>query len=393
MAENKNKNITMTGALHGTETHVCHSHVFPIFQTSTFIFDNVQQGADLFAGKEQGYIYSRLGNPTVNQFEELIAKMEGGVAGAAFGAGMGAISSSVWPFVHAGEHVIWGDTLYGCTVSFFETIPQYGVQATAVDSSKVEEVAKAIRANTKMIYLESPANPTGRISDIKAICELAKKHGIMVVVDNTFTTPIFQRPLELGADIVVHSITKYINGHGDVVGGCCVAKSKDVMAKILHWRKDNGSLMSPFDSFLVMRGLRTLPLRMERICANGLAVARFLESHPKIERVLHPGLESFPGHEVAAKQMSGFGGTFSFIPKGGYDAAKAICQNVRLFSLAVSLGTLDSLIEHPASMTHACVPAEVMAKQGLTRDMIRISVGLEDVEDLIADLKQAIEKI
>jgi len=387
------KATTMTGALHQHEPHLMNAHVFPIFQTSTFVFDSVQQGADLFAGKEKGYIYTRLGNPTVNQFENLIAKMEGGCGAAAFGAGMGAISSSVWPFLKAGDHVIWGDTLYGCTVSFFSTIDKYGIESTPIDTSNLELVKKSIKDNTKMIYLETPANPTGKISDIKAICEIAKEHNIMVIVDNTFTTPIFQRPLELGADVVVHSITKYINGHGDVIGGVSVAKEQAVLDKITHWRKDNGSLMSPFDSFLVLRGLRTLPMRMERVYKNTLAVAKFLESNPKIERVLCPALESYPGHEIAVKQMHGFGGTFSFIPKGGYDAAKNICQNVKVFSLAVSLGTLDSLIEHPASMTHACVPEEVMKKQGLTKDMIRISVGLEDAEDLINDLKQAIDKI
>lgn len=381
----------MTLALHGTSEHCCHSHTFPIFQTSTFLFDNVEHGANLFAGKEDGYIYTRLGNPTVNQFEKLIAKLEGGNYGLAFGSGMGAISSSVWPFLKAGDHVIWGDTLYGCTVSLFETLPKYGIDATPIDVSNLDNVKKAIKPNTKMIYLETPANPTCKISDIKAIVDIAKEHKIMVVVDNTFTSPIFQRPLELGADICVNSVTKYINGHGDVVGGCATCKDKEIYNKICAWRKDNGSLMAPFDAFLVLRGLRTLPLRMHKICENGLAVARFLEKHPKISKVYHPGLESFPQHDIAVKQMSGYGSTFSFEMAGGFDAAKTLCTHLHVFSLAVSLGCNDSLIEHPASMTHACVPAELMAKQGLTPSMVRVSVGLEEVDDLIADLENALK--
>jgi cystathionine gamma-synthase len=383
----------MTMALHGTHSeHICHAHVFPIFQTSTFMFDSVQHGADLFAGKTQGHIYTRISNPTVQEVEKLICKMEGGEASLAFGSGMGAISSSVWSCVKAGDHVIWGDTLYGCSVNFFTNIVNYGIEATPTDTSDLEVVRKNIRNNTRLIYLESPANPTNRVTDIAAICALAKEHNILVIIDGTFSSPIFLRPLALGADIFVHSVTKYINGHGDALGGCAKFKTKELCAKAASWRKDNGSLMSPLNAFLVHRGLKTLPIRMARVYKNAIAVAEFLEKHPKITKVLYPALKSFPQHEIAMKQQSGFGGTFSFLMAGGFEAAKKICSELHLFGLAVSLGTLDSLIEHPASMTHSAVPPEVMEQQHLTDNLVRVSIGLEEPEDLIADLEQALEK-
>lgn len=380
-----------TVLLHPKGDHVLHSHAYPIFQTSTFCFDSTQQGADLFMGKGEGHIYTRLGNPTVEQFEEMVRSIEGAAGSAAFGSGMGAISSSTLAFLQSGDHLIAGDTLYGCTVSLFNHwAPRFGIQVDFVDTSDVEKVKAAWKPNTKMIYIESPANPTCKISDIRGIAQFAHEHGARMVVDGTFTSPYFLKPLELGADICLHSVTKYINGHGDVVGGVASAKTKEDIDTIKFYRKDNGSLMAPMDAFLCARGLKTLPMRMQLHMENGLKVAQFLENHPKVVKVNHPGLESFPGHDLAMKQMSGFGSTFSFEMKT-FEAAKKLMEHVKVCTLAVSLGCVDTLIEHPASMTHAAVPEDIMRKQGITPEMVRISVGIEKAEDIINDLKQALE--
>ena len=368
------------------------SHTFPIFQSSTFIFDSTQHGADLFMGKGEGFIYSRLGNPTVELYEEMVRDLEGAVGTCAFGAGMGAINSSTFAFLKSGDHLIAGDTLYGCTVSLFEFwAPRFGIQVSFVDTSSVEEVKKAWKENTKMVYLETPANPTCKISDICAIAEICKEKKAKLVVDATFTSTYFIKPLELGADISLHSITKYMNGHGDVVGGVSSCKNIEDYKLMKSYRKDAGSLMAPMDAFLCIRGLKTLPLRMEKHMENGIKVAKFLEKHPKVKKVNHPWLESFKGHDIAIKQMKGCGSTFSFEMES-FEAAKKLLECLKICSLAVSLGTLDTLIEHPASMTHACVPEELMKKQGLTRELVRISVGIENVDDIIADLKQGLDK-
>ena len=372
--------------------HPAHAHTFPIFQTSTYLLDSPQHGADLFGGKVKGHAYSRMGNPTVEHFEDLVAALEGGVGGVAFGAGMGAIHCATVGLLKKGEHMISGDTLYGCSIELFDhRMPEMGIEVSLVDTGDVENVVKAWKPNTKLVYLESPANPTGKVSDIAAIAKVCHEKGALLVVDATFTTPVFLRPLELGADVSLHSITKYINGHGDVVGGVLSVKCPELLAKIKAFRKDTGSLMAPMDAFLAIRGVKTLPLRMKAHCENGLKVARFLETHAKVKKVLHPGLESFEGHAVAKKQQTGYGSTFSFTMHS-FDAAKKLMENVKLCSLAVSLGCLDTLIEHPASMTHAAVPPEIMAKQGLSPELVRISVGLEDADDIIDDLKQALDK-
>jgi cystathionine gamma-synthase len=370
-----------------------HAHTFPIFQTSTFVFDSTQHGADLFMGKGEGHIYSRLGNPTVELYEKMVSELEHAVGTCAFGAGMGAINSSTLPFLKAGDHLIAGDTLYGCTVSLFEHwAPRFGIEVTFVDTSSVEEVKKAWKDNTKMVYLETPANPTCKVSDIIGIAKVCHEKNAKLVVDGTFTSAYFIKPLDLGADIALHSITKYMNGHGDVVGGVASCKHEEDLQIMRTYRKDFGSLMSPMDAFLCARGLKTLPMRMERHMANGLKVAQFLEQHPKIKKVNHPWLESFKGHEIAKQQMSGCGSTFSFEMES-FDAAKKLMEHLNICTLAVSLGCLDTLIEHPASMTHAAVPEELMKKQGLTRELVRISVGVENVDDVIADLQQALDKI
>ncbi|BFU26372.1 methionine gamma-lyase, putative [Entamoeba histolytica HM-1:IMSS-B] len=369
-----------------------HAHTFPIFQTSTYLFDDTQMGADLFGGKREGHMYSRMGNPTVEYFEELVNSLEGGVGTAAFGSGMGAIHSATMGLLKAGDHLISGDTLYGCTVELFgNRFKDMGVDVSFVNTASDEAVVKAWKPNTKMVYLESPANPTCKVSDIKGIAKICHEKGAILVVDCTFTTPVFLPALELGADVVLHSITKYINGHGDVVGGVVTTKNPELLQKIKAFRKDTGSLMAPMDAFLCIRGVKTLPMRMKVHMENGLKVAKFLEQHPKIKQVNHPGLESFPGHKIAMEQMKGFGSTFSFEMKS-FEAAKKLMEHVKLCGLAVSLGTLDTLIEHPASMTHAAVPEHLLKQQGLTRELVRISVGLENPDDIIADLKQALEQ-
>ena len=381
-----------TKLLHPHSSHPLHSHVFPIFQTSTFVFDSTQHGADLFAGKGKGYKYSRLGNPSIEVYEEMVRDLEGAAGSLAFGAGMGAINTSTFAFLKSGDHLIAGDTLYGCTVELFEFFaPRFGIQVSFIDTSSVEEVKKAWKENTKMVYIETPANPTCKISDICSIAQICKEKKAKLVVDATFTSPYFIKPLELGADISLHSITKYMNGHGDVVGGVSSCKTIEDYKLMKLYRQVNGSLMAPMDAFLCIRGLKTLPLRMEKHMENGIKVAKFLEKHPKVKKVNHPWLESFRGHEIAIKQMKGCGSTFSFEMKS-FEAAKNLLENLKVCSLAVSLGTLDTLIEHPASMTHACVPEELMKKQGLTRELVRISIGLENVDDIIADLKQGLDK-
>ena len=394
MAEHKQYKDLQTRVLqtHSKHGEPLYAHTFPIFQTSTYLFEDTTMGADLFSGKREGHMYSRMGNPTTEYFEQLVCELEEGAGTAAFGAGMGAIHASTVGLLKAGDHMISGDTLYGCSIELFgERLKHMGIEVTFVNTGDKNEVAKAWKENTKLVYLESPANPTGKVSDIRGIAEYAHERGALMVVDCTFTTPIFIQGLKLGADVVVHSITKYINGHGDVVGGVATAKTAELINKIKGFRKDTGSLMAPMDAFLCVRGIKTLPMRMERHMQNGLKVAEFLEKHEKIVKVNHPGLPSFEGYELAKSQQSGYGATFSFIMKS-FEAAKTLMEKVKLCSLAVSLGTLDTLIEHPASMTHAAVPEDLLKQQGLTRELVRISVGLENADDIIEDLRQALEQ-
>jgi cystathionine gamma-synthase len=384
----------MTKALHA-EGHQkpMNAHTMPIFQTSTFYFDSVEHGADLFAGRRVGHIYTRIGNPTVEAFERVIAALEGGQEAVAFSSGMAAIYASLVSMVGQGDHIISGDTLYGPTIHLIaDVIGRGGVASTFVDSSNAGAVEAAFRPNTRVVFLETPANPTCRITDVEQISRLAHARGALAVVDATFGTPRFIRPLELGADVSLHSTTKFINGHGDVVGG--IVSTRAELAKVIRkFRTDTGACPAPIDAFLSLRGVRTLGLRMERHNANALVVAEYLSRQPKVSRVYFHGLPADPGHAVAVRQMSGFGSTFAFDMAGGYDAAKRLLQGVKVMSLAVSLGTADTLIQHPASMTHASVPPEIMRQQGLTPEMVRIHVGLEDAQDLIADLDQAFARV
>ena len=368
----------------------------PIYQTSTFIFDSAEQGGRRFALEEGGYIYSRLGNPTTTPVEAKMAALENGEAAMAIASGIGAITSALWVSVEAGDHIVAAKTLYGCTYAFLSHgITKFGVEVTFVDTSNPENVRKAMKENTKVVYLETPANPNLLITDIEAISKIAHEvEGCKVIVDNTFCTPYIQRPLELGADVVVHSATKYLNGHGDVIAGFVVGSQEFVnLVRLVGVKDMTGAVLSPFDAYLVNRGMKTLDLRMERHCSNAQKVAEFLEAHPAVESISYPGLKSFPQYELAKKQMDLPGAMISFEVKGGAEAGAKLMNTVELCTLAVSLGDTETLIQHPASMTHSPYTPEERAASGISEGLVRLSVGLESPEDIIADLKQALDKL
>lgn len=368
----------------------------PIYQTSTFIFDSAEQGGRRFALEEDGYIYTRLGNPTSSQVEDKLASLENAEAAVAMGSGMGAITSVIWAKVCGGDHIVAAKTLYGCTFAFLNHgLARFGVDVTFVDTSDPENVRKAMRENTKIVYLESPANPNMLISDIEEISKIAHEtKDCIVVVDNTYCTPYIQRPLDIGADVVVHSATKYLNGHGDVIAGFAAGtKSFIDQVRFVGIKDMTGSVISPFDSYLINRGMKTLEVRMEKHCSNAQKVAEFLENHPAVESIAYPGLKSFPQHELAKKQMSLPGAMIAFEVKGGLEAGRILMNSVELCSLAVSLGDTETLIQHPASMTHSPYTPEERAESGISEGLVRLSVGLEDADDIIDDLKQALDKL
>ncbi len=369
----------------------------PIYQTSTFVFDNCEQGGNRFALKEAGHIYSRLGNPTVDLLERKVAALENAEAAVAFSSGMGAISSTIWTICKAGAHIVADATLYGCTHALLEHgLTRYGVEVTFLDTADLEAVKAALKPNTAMVYLETPANPNLKIADIAAVAEIAHSYNadIKVVCDNTFATPILQRPIELGADIVVHSATKYLNGHGDVIAGLAVGKLEMMNQIRLFGLKDmTGAVLGPQEAFLILRGLKTLALRVKQHAYNARKIAEYLASNPKVEKVYYPGFESHPNHEVAKKQMADFGGMISFEVVGGKAAGQKLCDSLELCALAVSLGDAETLIQHPASMTHSPYSAEELKEAGIPEGLIRMSAGLEDVEDIIADLEQGFAQI
>ncbi len=370
------------------------AHVTPIYQTSTFVFKDVDQGARRFAGEEEGYIYTRLGNPTLTELEAKVAALEGGEAAIGAASGMAAISTALVTLLKKGDHIVAGDALYGCTHSFIsEILPQYGIEVTMVDTSDLKNIENAMKPNTKVIYVETPANPTMKLVDLKGASDIAHKYGAIIIVDNTFMSPYLQRPIEHGVDVVVHSATKYIGGHGDVLAGLIIGPKELIDTMRIPYLKDFGGILSPFDAWLLLRGLKTLGVRMERHCANAQKVAEYLEKHPLIDKVYYPGLPSHPQYELAKKQMDGFGGMMSFELKGGLKAGKVLMNSVKMITLAVSLGCVDSLIQHPASMTHSPVPREERLKAGITDGQVRLSVGIEDVEDIIADLDQALKEV
>ncbi|UBM42078.1 methionine gamma-lyase [Hafnia paralvei] len=366
----------------------------PIFQTSTFVFENAKQGAARFALEESGYIYTRLGNPTQTALEEKIAILEGGEAALATASGMAAISSTLLTLCGQGDHIIASEAIYGCTHALLShSMPKFGIDVTFVNATNIENIKHAIRPNTKVIYIETPANPTLSIIDIDACAQLAHTNDALLVVDNTFMSPYCQNPLKFGADIVVHSVTKYINGHGDVIGGVIVGSQEFInQARFVGVKDITGGCISPFNAWLTLRGLKTLAVRMERHCQNAMQVAKFLSSHPAVTKVYYPGLPEHPNYELGKKQMSNFGAVISFEIKGGVEAGQTVMDSVELCLLAVSLGDTETLIQHPASMTHSPMLPEERMKAGITDGLIRISVGLEDPEDIIADLQQAFNK-
>lgn len=367
----------------------------PIYQTSTFCFDTAEQGGRRFAGEESGYIYSRLGNPTVASVEEKMAQLENGEGAVAFSSGMGAISSTLWTALKAGDHVVADETLYGCTFALLtHGLTRYGVEVTMVDTTDEAALKAAFKPNTKVCYFETPANPNLKVVDIKKVADIAHAHNpeIRVICDNTFSTPYLQRPLELGCDVVVHSATKYLNGHGDVIAGFMIAADAAFAGEVrMFGLKDmTGSVLGPFEAFLIGRGLKTLKIRMEEHCKNAMEVAKMLDDHPAVSRVYYPGLPNDPYHDVAKKQMSHFGGMISFELTGGYAAGIKMLDSVKLLNVAVSLGDTETLIQHPASMTHSTYTPDERAAAGIAEGLVRLSVGLENVEDIKADLDQAL---
>lgn len=369
----------------------------PIYQTSTFVFDCCEQGGRRFAGEEKGYIYTRLGNPSISAVENKVALLEGGEACAAASSGMGAVSACLWSIAGAGKHILADETLYGCTFALLNHgMTRYGVEVTFVDTSDLEQVKANLKENTVCVYLETPANPNLKISDIQAVAELAHAYNpaIRVVCDNTFASPYLQRPLELGADVVIHSATKYLNGHGDVIAGFVVGTEAFINEVKMFGLKDmTGATLGPFEAFLIMRGLKTMEIRMERHCENAKKVAEYLVKQEKVERVYYPGLETHPGYEIAKKQMQDFGAMISFEVKGGKEGGMKFVNSLSMIPIAVSLGDAETLVQHPASMTHSVYTEEELKAAGISAGLIRLSVGLENAEDIIADLELGFSKI
>lgn len=359
----------------------------PLFQTSTFTFETAQQGEASFAGVDPSYIYSRLGNPTVKLFEERMAVLEGGEEALAFGSGMAAISATLIGFLKAGDHIICSNGLYGCTYGFLEVLEEkFMITHSFCDMETEADIENKIRPNTKLIFVETPINPTMKLIDLKQVIRVAKRNGLLVIVDNTFCSPYLQRPLELGCDAVVHSATKYIGGHSDVVAGVTICKTRALAEKIRPMRKDIGGIMAPFDAWLLLRGLKTLAVRMDRHCDNAEKIVSFLKNHDAVEGVW------YPEGELASRQMKR-GGVISFSIKGGKEETQAFINDLYFITIAVSLGDTETLIQHPATMTHAAIPAELRQEMGIYDNLIRLSVGLESWEDIVSDLEQALKKI
>ena len=403
---NYNWNIA-TLALHaGDEKRYADSLITPIFATSAFSFPDVDIGRKRFEGIESGYIYTRLGNPTVAASEKKIAVLEGAtlikegvqVEGHAFSTGMSGIATVFMTLTKSGDTILATNPVYGGTSYLLNIMEHYQVKTNYINTAGeegIEQVKESISSETTLLYIETPTNPNLVISDIKEICKIGKEHEIPIIVDNTFATPVLQTPLELGADISLHSTTKYLNGHGTTCSGILASKLiKDKRERLQFVKKNLGATQSPFDAFLVLNGMKTLPLRMEKHCSNAVVLAEYLTEHPKVKEVYYPGLKSHPQHELAKRQMNGkFGGMIAFELKAGLSGGEALMNNVKIITLAPSLGCVNSLIQHPASMSHAKVPRELRIESGITDGLIRLSVGLEDIDDLIGDLAQALSRI
>lgn len=380
--------------VHGSGEHdELGAAVTPIYQTSTFRFKNADHGAACFAGEDPGYIYTRIGNPTINALEVTLAKLENAAKCVVVSSGMAAVNTVYMAFLKAGDHIVSTDAVYGPSRVVMEKWwSRFGVESTYVDTTNLENIEKAIRPNTKMLYLETPTNPTIAITDIKKASEIAHKHNMIVVVDNTFCSPVLQRPLDLGADVVLHSMTKFLNGHADIVAGAVMVKT-DELDKIVRPTMVNlGCNMDPTQAYMVIRGLKTLSIRVKKQQESAQKIAEWLEKHPKVASVSYPGLPSHPQYELGKQQMDGPGSLISFELKGGIDAGKKLMENTHLILLAVSLGGVESLISHPASMTHSKMSKEARLSSGITDGLVRFAVGIEDFEDIKADIEHALSK-
>lgn len=391
---NKEKSGFSTKLIHAGEIQdQFGSATVPIYQTSTFSFKSAEEGAKCFAGESDGYIYTRIGNPTINALEEQIAILENGYGAIAVSSGMAAVTTIYLSLLSTGDHIVSTDAIYGPARGVMEKqFVRFGFQSTYIKTTDIETIEKAIKPNTKVLYIETPANPTMDITDLKACAEIAHKHKILLVVDNTFCSPYLQNPLDLGADIVFHSMTKFINGHADIVAGIIIAKEKNLYNQVRTMMINMGCNMDPHQAYMVLRGVKTLSVRIDRAQENAMKVAEFLEKHPKVVWIKYPGLKSHPQYELGKKQMKGNGTMISFGLKSGFEGAKTLMNHVHLALLAVSLGGVETLIQHPASMTHSKVSKEDKQKAGITDDLIRFAVGIEDVNDIIEDLKQGLEK-
>lgn len=391
-----NDNASMdTKCVHaGVENEVNGAVVPPIYQTSTFKFESAAHGASLFAGEEKGYIYTRMANPTVEAMENAVAALEGGYKALGCASGMAAIHTIFATLLQAGDHVVSSSAVYGPTSTLLKSVmTKFGVETTFVNTSDLEEVKKAMKKNTKVVYVETPANPTINISDLESIAGIAHENGAKLVVDNTFMSPVLQQPFSFGTDIILHSMTKFLNGHADVVAGIIVTKEEKEYTRMRKVLNQIGGVIDPFNSFLVHRGIKTLALRMEKHSKSGMKIAKWLEKHPSIEWVKYPGLESHPQYAIGQKQHKGPGGMIAFELKGGLEAGRTVMNSVELCQLAVSLGGVETLIQHPASMTHFSMGREQREAADISDGLVRISVGIEDPDELIGDLEQAFAKI
>jgi methionine-gamma-lyase len=385
-----------TRAIHaGSKPDPLHGGVsVPIYQSSTFAFDSVEQGAARFSGEEAGYIYTRMGNPTVSALEEAIASMEGGCSALATSSGMAAIATVLFTYLEAGAHLVGTDSVYGPSRVIVEKhFKKFGVQSDFVDTSEVENVRAVIRPETRLLYIETPENPTIRLTDIAACAAVAREHGLLLVVDNTFATPVLQRPLEHGADVVVHSMTKFLNGHADVVAGMIVTSTEEQRKTLREVLNHHGGCIDPHQAWLVHRGVKTLGLRLAQAQRSAQAISQLLRSHPAVDWVRYPGAPDYPQHRLAERQMDGPGAILCFGVRGGLEAGRRLLERVTVPTLAVSLGGVETLIEHPASMTHASLSRETREKAGITDDLIRLAVGCEDARDLIEDLRAALDSL
>lgn len=384
-----------TQVIHGGhEREAFGALVTPLYQSATFVFESAQQGGERFAGNEPGYIYTRLGNPTTAELERKMAILEGAEAAAATASGMGAVSAALLANLQMGDHLVASNAVYGCTYALMTTqFARFGIEVSLVDFSSVAEIEAAIKSNTKVIFCETPVNPHLQVFDLAAIATIAKRHQLVSIVDNTFMTPLLQRPLDFGIDLVIHSATKYLNGHGDVIAGI-VCGSEEQLHKVKYEiLKDIGAVISPHDAWLILRGFKTLDVRLQRHCDSAQRVAEFLAEHPSINRVYYPGLASHQGHKFIGQQMKRAGGVIAFELAANLEEAKAFVGHLSLFSIAVSLGDAESLIQHPASMTHSPYTPEARAAAGIGDNLLRISIGLEDCDDIIADLNQALARL